>query len=131
VSVDEDPAIEGVPLIGGELVPLVDCHRLFATSAAPARRGVAPTCRIPDDSEWARAILEPLVRAAGYRVTRDASLEADVAILIDEAEPAIAPSARACIRLTSDPEGEPDAIYRYDREALLGALRHATRGVAS
>lgn len=127
VPVAEDPAIEGVTLMGGELVPLVDCHRLFAAVPAPARRGAIPTCRIPEGSEWARTILGPLVRAAGYAVTSETAEEADVAIELDDADGDAVGPARARIRLTSDPECQTDAIYRYDREALLGALRHATR----
>ena len=129
VPVPDDPAIEGVTLIDGELVPLLDGHRLFARNAAPFRSGTAPTCRIPAGNEWARTILEPLVRAAGYAVTGDAEVEADVAIVFCDAEPDHLGPARATIRLSADPEAgaDADAIYRYDREALLGALRQATR----
>lgn len=122
----EDSAIEGVSLIDGELVPLIDAHRLFARSPA-ARIGPAPVCRLPEGSEWARTILEPLVRAAGYAVAGEGDEEADVAIVMAEAEPPHPGRARATIRLSADPEAENGAIYRYDREALLGALRQATR----
>lgn len=127
VPVADDPAIEGVTLIEGDLVPLLDGHRLFARSPAPLRTGPAPTCRVPVGSEWSRTILEPLVRAAGYTVTTDAGIEADVAILLAEASDTPEPPARATIRLSADPDAQEGAIYRYDREALLGALRQATR----
>lgn len=126
VPIPDDPAIEGVTLIEGELVPLLDGHRLFARSPIP-QRGAAPVCRVPEGSEWARTILEPLIRAAGYALTSDAGVEADVAIVLaDEAEDISGP-ARATIRLSAQPSTEGDTIYRYDREALLGALRQATR----
>ena len=127
VPVADDPAIEGVTLIDGELVPLLDGHRLFARRNLRARKGSAPTCRVPVGSEWSRTILEPLVKAAGYAITTDGDTETDVAIVMSEEEPGEGLKARATIRLTADPDGEGDAIYRYDREALLGALRKATR----
>jgi two-component system chemotaxis sensor kinase CheA len=135
VPVPDDPAIEGVTLIDGDLVPLLDGHRLFAGNPVALRSSVAPTCRVPDGSEWSRTILEPLVRAAGYAVTTDPDGEADVAILLATGgEPPQMPEAadaRATIRLSADPHAEGDAIYRYDREALLGALRQAIRRNAS
>ncbi|HEU4819770.1 MAG TPA: chemotaxis protein CheW, partial [Qipengyuania sp.] len=130
VPVADDPAIEGVTLIEGELVPLVDAHHLFAGQAAPLRRGPAPVCRVPADSEWTRTILEPLVRAAGYAVTSAPDVEADVAIVMAEAAATPTGPARATIRLSADPDDSGDAIYRYDREAVLGALRRATSGRA-
>lgn len=127
VPAKDDSAIEGVTLIEGELVPVVDGHRLFARAPAAKRRGRVPTCRLPADSEWARTILEPLVRTAGYAIATDAASEADVAIVMAEDEAAAPGPARAQIRLSADPHGEDDAIYRYDRDALLGALRAASR----
>jgi two-component system chemotaxis sensor kinase CheA len=127
VPVADDPALEGVTLIAGELIPLIDCHRLFARSSGAVRKGPAPTCRVPVGSEWSRTILEPLVRAAGYAVTSDGEVEADVAIVMSEEDPGQDVKARATIRLSADPDSEGGAIYRYDREALLGALRQATR----
>lgn len=131
VPVADDPAIEGVTLIDGELVPLIDGHRIFAHRPARVRKGGAPVCRVPDDSEWSRKILEPLVRAAGYTVTSDPALEAEVAIVMSgSSDPAPGANAHSTIRLCADPDDAGDAgdaIYRYDREALLGALRKATR----
>lgn len=111
-------------------MPLLDGHRLFARSPAMSRGGAAPICRVPEGSEWSRTILEPLVRAAGYTVTSDSGVDADVAIVMGDGEAGEEIGARATIRLSADPEGDGDAIYRYDREALLGALRQATRGRA-
>ncbi|MBL8656229.1 MAG: chemotaxis protein CheA [Altererythrobacter sp.] len=140
LPVAEDGTIEGVTLIEGELVPVVDCHRLFAARPAPARRGTrrgrgkslgkVPTCRVPADSEWSRTILEPLIRAAGYAIATGAAEEADVAILLEDASPGEAAGARATIRLSSDPDNAGGAIYRYDREALVGALKAARQGKA-
>jgi two-component system, chemotaxis family, sensor kinase CheA len=124
--VPDDPAIEGVTLIAEELVPVVDCHRLFAAGNSRPRAANPPVCRVPQGDEWSRTILEPLLRAAGYAVTDRTDEEADVAIwLADDGSPP-AP-AKATIRLSPDRDDDSGAIYRYDREALLGALRDATR----
>lgn len=127
VPVQDDPALEGATLIDGELVPLLDCHRVFARHSAVPGAAVAPVCRVPAGSEWTRTILEPLVRAAGYTVTSDSAAHADVAIVLAEAEPDEHHHTGATIRLCTHPQGDGDAIYRYDREALLGALRQAAR----
>ncbi len=126
VPVADDPSLEGVTLIEGELVPLIDGHHLFARRPATLRGGPAPTCRVPAGNEWARTILEPLVRAAGYAVTNADDVEADVAIVLSEDDATPAGPSRATIRLSANPQSAGDAIYRYDREALLGALRQAT-----
>ena len=61
----------------------------------------------------------------------DENEEADVAIqLAETVEPASAP-AHSVIRLRAEPEAnddEADSIYRYDREALLAALKQARTG---
>ncbi|WP_375291282.1 chemotaxis protein CheA [Qipengyuania sp.] len=127
----DDPAIEGVTLIQGGLVPIMDGFRLFASRPSKPRSQSNPVCRLPQNNEWSRTILEPLVRAAGYSVIAEKSVEADVAILVDEFESESAGPARATIRLTSKQDAAAEgAIYRYDREALLGALRQACKGAA-
>ncbi|WP_324828370.1 chemotaxis protein CheA [Qipengyuania zhejiangensis] len=127
----DDPSIEGVTLIDDRTVPVLDGHALFAAHATPRRKQAPLSCRIPRDSEWARTILEPLVEAAGYRVATDDDDHADVAILLAEEEVQEPAAARNVIRLCQDPEGASagnDAIYRYDRDALLAALKQARLG---
>jgi two-component system chemotaxis sensor kinase CheA len=133
-SADGDPFVEAMTLINGATVALVDGHALFASFGAIPRRATSMTCHLPD-SEWARTILAPLVKAAGYHPQHDASTPSDVAIVLDQAEP---PSAAGeVIRLRSVPDDiatpeETDAsIYRYDREAVLRALRAAGKGEAA
>ena len=126
-----DPSIEGVTLIGGKPVPVIDGHALFAGNRAPRRVDRPLSCRLPAGSDWARTILEPLVEAAGYRVTIDDSEEADVAIQLSDAGTGAAPPARNVIRLRGEPEataGEAGSIYRYDREGLMAALKQARTG---
>lgn len=129
-----DPSIEGVTLIDGQPIPVIDGHRLFAAHHAPRRDNHGLSCRIPEGNDWARTILEPLVEAAGYRIVADADEEADVAILLAEEVAVPAGPARNIIRLRPEPEshGEAeDTIYRYDRDALLAALKQARAGRAA
>ena len=71
-----------------------------------------------------------MIRAAGYSIATGAADEADVAILLEDASPDEADGARTTIRLSSDPDSAGEAIYRYDRETLLGALKAARQGTA-
>ena len=126
-----DTSVEGVTLIGDQPVPVIDGHALFAKHHAPRRTEQPMSCRLPADSDWARTILEPLVEAAGYRVSTDENEEADVAIELAENAPMASGPARRVIRLRPEPElpeTEDDTIYRYDRDALLDALKQARMG---
>ena len=119
----KDISIEGVTLIGGKPVPLLDGHTLFQRHAAPFRDKAALTCHIPQESEWARTILEPLVLAAGYLVVADAA-EADVAIALAGSDDGAQGIARETLRLRADPEDPADgSIYRYDRDGLMAELK--------
>lgn len=131
VPTPDDSAIEGVTLIQDRPIPVVDGHALFARHCAAKRDEHPLSCRIPASSDWARTILEPLVEAAGYRIVTDEAEEADVAIVLAEQEEVPATTARNTIRLCQDPEDAGDghdAIYRYDRDGLLAALKQVRQG---
>ena len=132
VPVDGDPRIEGVTLIDNQPIPVIDGHSLFARHSPPQRVEQPMSCRIPQDSDWARTILGPLVEAAGYRIASEADAAADVAIVLDEtAEEATPAGARSVIRLRQEPDttgSSADTIYRYDRDALLAALKQVRLG---
>ena len=119
--------IAGVTLIGGEPAELIDPHWLFASFAGAVSPDVGsqPVCRLPGDDPWIQNMLRPIVEAAGYRVTSNVDeVEADVAI-VSESSPGDAAAARI-IRLRAEPEAgsaKDDTIYRYDRAALLTALK--------
>ncbi len=132
VPSNDEAGLEGVTLIDGHLVPVLDGHALFADHGAPGRTGAILSCRLPDDNDWARTILEPLLEAAGYRIASSADEEVDVAIELGESEAECsAGRARKVIRLRPEPhsaQDDPDSIYRYDRAALLTALRQIRPG---
>jgi len=129
VPSDADRAIEGVTLIDGEPVPIIDGLALFARYGRQIRTGARPTCRLPADDGWSKAMLQPLVEAAGYRIAASSQDAADVTIVMDDA--AGPPDGTAVIRLLSDAgqgPGDTRGIYRYDRGAVLGALEQARAG---
>ncbi|SFO97120.1 chemotaxis protein CheA [Qipengyuania nanhaisediminis] len=127
----DDPTIEGVTLIEGKPVPLIDGHTLFFHYATPRPIAHPLTCRIPRDNDWARTILEPLVEAAGYRIAAEGDDEADLAIHM-AGDVVDAGQARETIRLRPDPEDAGDgSIYRYDREGLLAELKRVRTGRAA
>ena len=123
--------VSGVTLVSGEPAELVDAHWLFATFAAA---GNAPAeqliCRLPAGDPWMQNMLRPIVEAAGYRVVSDdAEIEADLAILPDTAGDEAAATRTIRLRSEPDPASEKDeTIYRYDRAALLTALKSAGAG---
>lgn len=130
VPCDEDSLIEGVTLVNGQLVPIIDGLTLFARHGRTVRTGAPLTCRLPADDEWSKAILQPLVEAAGYLIREASDETADVTILMDD-QAGPADDGTTIIRLHSDtgqPGSSEEGIYRYDRDALLGALKQARTG---
>ena len=129
--VADDPLVEAVTLVDDKTVTLIDGHELFARHGEAPEVSAKPVCRLPD-SEWARTILGPLVTSVGYDIAHgDDDTGEDVAILFDEDyEAASAVDVvfdKPVIRLRDLPDAQDNSetIYRYDREALVDALRKA------
>src|SRR4051794_16017934 len=128
----EHPAeVSGVTLVAGEPAELVDPHWLFSTFlTASERTPEQPVCRLPADDPWMQNMLRPLVEAAGYRVVSEADeYEVDLEIL-GPAFDGPASAATRIIRLRSEPDPsshKDTTIYRYDRAALLTALKTGRR----
>ncbi len=132
VPSETDTRIEGVTLVGGKPIPLLDGHAVFARYKATRKLERTLTCRIPADSDWAKTILEPLVQSAGYRIATADDEEADLAIALSEQDDAIQGTARSRIELRAEPEDAgDDTIYRYDRDGLLAALKRHRAGRAA
>ena len=121
--------IQGVVLLAGEQIELLDTYWLFANYAAGIVRAEAqPVCLLAGDGGgWMANVLRPLVEAAGYRVVAEppAGDPVSVVLALDAAEPAEAGTAPV-LRLSSDPTPRPGHIYRYDRAALLAALERSS-----
>ena len=129
----ENPGeVSAVTLVAGEPAEVVDPHWLFATYLTASERAPQqPVCRLPAGDPWMQNLLRPIVEAAGYRVVPDTDeYEVDLAILSEVSDSPDVLAART-IRLRSDPEPaskKDDSIYRYDREALLTALKSVAGG---
>jgi len=134
IPAEQEGEISGVTLVAGEPAELVDAHWLFAHHAgAIASRTELPICRLPSDDPWMQNMLRPMVEAAGYRVVGEDE-EVDAQLVIAAQGSALgADTAVQTIWLRSEPEasGKKDSsIYRYDRAALLTALKAAGAGGA-
>jgi len=128
--------IAGIVIVGGEPVELVDPFWLMEQyarhTAAPAER--APLCRIADDQDgWGDNFLAPILRSAGYRIASDDAGEiADVLLCLSvdggaDTENGAVPVIR--LRSSVAASGPEDqTVYRYDRGALLEALRRSVGG---
>jgi two-component system chemotaxis sensor kinase CheA len=126
ILADNPGEVAAVTLIAGEPAELIDPHWLFANhlGASVADASAQLVCRLPSDDPWMQNILRPIVEAAGYRVIGDGDDgDADLAIVSDGKDAEVA--ASRTIRLRSEPGGEDDSIYRYDRAGLLMALKSA------
>ncbi len=146
VDIDEVPVemdlstryglVAGLVLIENRQVEVIDGFALMAAMEdGRAEEEVRPVrCVIADTGDiWNREILAPLLMQAGYDVRWRQQGEPvavdEVLLLTDsEADGEAGPSAgeeRPVIRLRANaaPVGPSDtSIYRYDRDALLGAL---------
>ncbi|MEM7703338.1 MAG: chemotaxis protein CheA [Pseudomonadota bacterium] len=133
--VSDDPMIEAITLVGDKTVSLIDGHQIFARHGEAPKSLARPLCRLPE-GDWARTILSPLVTEAGYEIVPPESQADDGVLSIwfdDEFESAKALDwdiTGPVIRLRDQPDGskESGTIYRYDREALMKALREAREG---
>jgi two-component system, chemotaxis family, sensor kinase CheA len=130
--VKDEPLIEALTLVEGKTISVVNGHELFARFGEVPETSGKPLCRLPE-GEWARTILAPLVTSAGYDIASELGAIEDVAIWFDDEYEAAAaldtefPSP--VVRLRDAPEAPEGSstIYRYDREALVEALRSARK----
>lgn len=138
--VPEDPLAEAITLIGGKPATLIDAHALFARFGEPPVAAARPRCILPD-GEWSRAILAPLVTAAGYDILSESEAAAAageagvVGIVFEDVYEVAEALGRTLpprvIRLRDQPDAPASSptIYRYDREGLLAALSDAAAAV--
>lgn len=131
IHADRPGEISGVSLINGEPAEIVDAHWLFANHVGAAERTAEQlVCRLPSDDPWMQNMLRPIVEAAGYRVIGDGDEPADLVIASQGSEIADEAAGKT-IWLRAEPEAsgkKDDSIYRYDRAALLMALKSAGAG---
>ncbi len=128
--------IAGIVVVGGEPVELIDPFWLMEqyTRETVTATAQAPLCRIADDHDgWGDNFLAPILRNAGYRIASGNAGEIADVILCLSADGAASADDGAVpvIRLRSSVAAsgpEDDTVYRYDRGALLDALRRSVGG---
>ncbi|WP_294392781.1 chemotaxis protein CheA [uncultured Sphingomonas sp.] len=119
--------VAGVVLHDGQPIEMLDAFWLFSQAGDLPAQGKSPLCLVAgSDDPWAREVLAPLLKAAGYRVSFAGEPVRDhVSVVVASGAPPVgidAPVIR--LRQTTDTGGAgDDSIYRYDRDALLQALR--------
>jgi len=121
--------IAGAVLLDDEPVELLDPHWLFAEHGEDgADPDAAPLCLLTGGEDgWMRTFIQPMLETAGYRVTLDAGSPADIVLTLDS--PADTLARAPVVRLRSKRGCDGDgSIWRYDRDALLGALASVARG---
>ena len=123
-----DGMIEGVIDHEGQQIELIDAHAFLAAGAALSGSiggEAAPLCYLErDESGWMSNVLQPLIEAAGYRVSHDpADRGAAIAELLTAGGDRQSADPARSIYLHDAPgqQGE-GSVYRYDRRAILAAL---------
>lgn len=130
--------IAGVVLVGGEPVELIDPFWLMEQYAAGAAAPILrqPLCRLADDHDgWGDNFLAPILRSAGYRViSGDTPSEETPDVLLcltaeggDCDDAGGVPVIRLRTSIAAAGPGD-ETVYRYDRQALLDALRRQVGG---
>jgi two-component system chemotaxis sensor kinase CheA len=132
IHADRLGEVSGVSLINGEPAELVDVHWLFSNHVGSAARTPEQlVCLVPCWDPWMQNMLRPLIEAAGYRVVDDADEEKADVVIASLGEDLPEEGNGKTIWLRSEPEasGKRDqSIYRYDRAALLTALKSVAAG---
>lgn len=129
--------ISGVVLIDDAHLEILDPFTLFASVPdEPFAPMDVPRCIVAEsDDVWAREILSPLLKQAGYDVLigmpEGQAIRPDDVILCVNADTAKALSTHQPIvqlRSAAKPQSKDDrSIYRYDRDAVMAAIDSARR----
>jgi two-component system chemotaxis sensor kinase CheA len=118
--------VAGVALYDGNPVEMLDPQWLFAEAARDKPKiSAPPLCLLADkDDPWAREVLAPLLRNAGYRVSfAGDTLKEPVAVIVTaSASPAGIDAPVVRLRSEAEQGANDGSIYRNDREGLLRAL---------
>jgi two-component system chemotaxis sensor kinase CheA len=131
VPAQQPGEVQGVALVDGEQVELIDLFWIFANHGAAAPQADRPLCVLPEADPWMDTFLRPLIESVGYRVVQGGDpSSADLVIVNSESGEVPSAAAGRVLKLRASPEPrgkKDDSIHRYDRAALLGALGQAVR----
>ena len=120
--------VEGIAIVDGEPIALLDGFAIFAKYGTSKRRKSSLTCSLPE-TDWAKSILGPLVAKCGYDIIPSSSKNSpDVQIVMGNNPAATDKSAGKVIVINEMEEDDAeagDSIYRYDEGKLIKALKRA------
>jgi hypothetical protein len=105
---------EGLLRIDDEAVVLIDSFSLFESATAPSRDRPLALIAL-EETPWVRAMLAPLVAAAGYDVQFGTGDGADLVIHLD-GDDVVQKNAHSIALAKGDTGGV--AVERYDRTTL-------------
>ncbi|MEQ1537299.1 MAG: ATP-binding protein [Sphingorhabdus sp.] len=132
----EPQAFEGIVHFEGAPVELLNPYRLFQMEAGATKSSnPAAVCFLETgaDDSWETRILQPLLKASGYRVSLDEADRATAAVILTSASRAEAAiDDNRTVRLREAVQANDDqvaSIYRYDRVALMSAIESKMAGV--
>jgi two-component system chemotaxis sensor kinase CheA len=122
--------VRGVALVSGEQVELLDLYWLFEAHGA-TQEGERPACVLPEGDPWMEMMLRPMIESAGYRVISAGHEDAgSAAVFIIDADDPCAPAPPVpgrVVKIRSQGGADDGSIHRYDRAALMEALRSGGR----
>ncbi len=129
---DED-LLDGIAILDGKPIALLDSYAIFAQHGPVAQAGNTLTCSLPE-TDWANAILAPLVRRCGYRIVpTSGEHDPDVQILMAGEQADEGKTGQIIVLVEEQSQvAEKDAaagggnnVFRYDESALRKALENA------
>jgi two-component system, chemotaxis family, sensor kinase CheA len=113
--------VAGVVLLDDEQVELLDAYWVFGEYSGDEGEAAQPLCLLSGDDGWMVSFVKPLLEGAGYRVAT-ALAPGETASVVLSADDTAPEGAVRLRRRKAAVKGD-DSIYRYDREALLSALK--------
>lgn len=128
---------EGIIHALGEPVELVNIFQYFENDVVlPSAASEGVLCFIASNQagHWERGILAPLLQASGYRVSFEEADRKNADIVIDAEGHVDTSQDQRTVKLRGNlfPEDNiTNSIYRYDRAALMAAIRSKIAGSAS
>jgi two-component system chemotaxis sensor kinase CheA len=121
----EPGPVAGVIAYQGEQLELLDPHWLFAQyAAAEPGAAVQPICLLSGrEAGWMMTFLRPSIERAGYRVATalNPGERAALTLTMDD-DPAPPVDSDRVVRLSRERKAGGQAVFRYDRAALIAAL---------
>ena len=130
----EPVAFEGIVHFEGKPVELINPYILFQSDTGLGTAGsTKPVCYLETgaDDSWETRILQPLLKASGYRVSYDEADRNDAAVILSSTGSSSTEQDDRTVLLRDTVQAastEVSSIYRYDRVALMDAIEAKLAG---